>query len=302
MTKTSLVRGMSGPAVKELQQMLKDVFDPKTQVTSFFGQLTEQTLVAFQTFKGLKADGVAGPITMGVLVEMANAQNATMRASKMDGITEDVLMKGLGMGATMAAKVTPHLNQAMREFGIDTPVRIAMFIANCAHESGNFTILVENLNYSAEGLAKTWPKRFATGGKPNQLAVSLAKKPQAIANCVYANRMGNGEPTSGDGWKFRGRGPIQVTGCDNHRVIGEAIGVDLVNNPEKLEELLTGLRAAAYHVTEEGAQRFADKGDFDGFCDEVNFGRKTDKVGDAIGYADRRAKYVKVCKALGINP
>lgn len=294
-------RGDTGAAVIVLQQALRDKFDATIKVDGDFGEKTEKVVLAFQKAHGLKPDGIVGSITMGILLDKTAALAAATKGNTMDKITEDILIKGLGLGAAMATKLIPHVNAALQEFGINTERRIAMFLANCAHESGNFAIMVENLNYSAEGLAKTWPKRFANAnGTPNQVAKSLAKNPQAIANFVYADRMGNGAPTTGDGWKYRGRGPLQITGKDNYTATGKAIGVDLITYPEKLEEYPTGLRAAAHHVVSEGAQAYADKGDFDGYCDEVNFGRKTEKVGDAIGFADRKAKYVKLCTALGI--
>jgi len=114
--------------------------------------------------------------------------------------------------------------------------RAACFLATCAIESVNFTKLVENMNYSAKRLSEVWPKRFrGEDGKPNALALQIANKPEMIANTVYANRMGNGPAETGDGWRFRGRGFIPLTGKYNYRLYGEYLGLDLEGNPELAE-------------------------------------------------------------------
>jgi len=114
--------------------------------------------------------------------------------------------------------------------------RAACFLATCAVES-KFTKLVENMNYSAKRLSEVWPKRFkGEDGKPNALALKIANNPEAIANVVYANRMGNGPGETGDGWRYRGRGFIPLTGKYNYKRYGEYLGLDLVNNPELAEQ------------------------------------------------------------------
>ena len=112
----------------------------------------------------------------------------------------------LAAGVKDPDKWLSPIEDALKRFSIDTPIRSAMFLAQCAHESAGFTRLEENLNYSAEGLLKTWPKRFDA-----TMAQEYAHKPELIANRVYALRMGNGDPSSGDGWKFRGRGLLPVS-------------------------------------------------------------------------------------------
>src|SRR5690606_29693494 len=109
----------------------------------------------------------------------------------------------------------------------------AHFVGNTYHETGGFTVFEENLNYSAQGLANTWPNRYkGENGKPNALAIKLARDPRAIANNAYANRMGNGDEKSGDGYMYRGRGVLQTTGRNNYRLLGEYLGVDLLSNPD----------------------------------------------------------------------
>src|ERR1041385_1279298 len=115
------------------------------------------------------------------------------------------------------------LDRAMEEFSIDTPLRKAAFLAQVAYESSELRRLVENLNYSAAGLRSTWPKRFPS----DALARAYARQPERIANYVYANRLGNGDVASGDGWRFRGRGLLQVTGRSNYTAVGAALGLPL---------------------------------------------------------------------------
>ncbi|HCR1382557.1 TPA: glycoside hydrolase family 19 protein, partial [Pseudomonas aeruginosa] len=122
-------------------------------------------------------------------------------------ITEQQLLQIFPNAGHRAGFFVPALNVAMERFGITAPVRGAAFLAQVGHESSQLTRLVENLNYSAQGLAATWPSRYrGADGKPNALALNLARHPQAIANNTYASRNGNGDEASGDGWRFRGRG------------------------------------------------------------------------------------------------
>lgn len=195
------------------------------------------------------------------------------------------------------------INDAMNEFGITTPARVAAFLANLAPESNELNTLEENLNYSAQGLAKTWPSRYANDdGTPNELAKRLHRNPVAIANNVYADRMGNGDESLGNGWKHRGAGPIQVTGKDNQYAVALYFNID----PERVREwLLTpegGARSAAWYWKTNGCNVFADAGDFDGCCDLVNRGRKTARHGDAIGFEHRAKYYATACKVMGVEP
>ena len=140
------------------------------------------------------------------------------------------------------SNVKDPLNQAMEEFNIDTPQRCAGFIAQCAQECGLFTAFVENLNYTSAGLIATWPSRFTT----LDLAKQYEHQPEKIANFVYANRLGNGNTDSGDGWLYRGRGMIGITGRTNYFECGQALGQDLIVHPEYLETLEGAARSAAW--------------------------------------------------------
>ena len=146
-------------------------------------------------------------------------------------------IKTLLTKANFNTQVAEILYPSMKKRYIDrNEKRAACFLATCAVES-KFTKLVENMNYSAKRLAEIWPKRFrGEDGKPNALALKIANNPEAIANSVYANRMGNGPAETGDGWRFRGRGYIPLTGKDNYKRYGEYLGLDLVNNPELAEK------------------------------------------------------------------
>ena len=124
--------------------------------------------------------------------------------------------------------VISQIPDVMKTFGIDTPVELAHFLSQCGHESAGFRVVNENLNYSAKGLLGIFKKYF-----PSQaLAESYQRKPERIANRVYASRMGNGDEASGEGYKFRGRGFIQLTGKQNYTAFGKSIGVDIAANPD----------------------------------------------------------------------
>lgn len=146
------------------------------------------------------------------------------------------------------ATIVAKLEEYLPKFGITTDEAIAMFIAQCAVESGGFAVVIENLNYSASGLMATWPKRFPT----QAIANAYARKPQLIANKVYANRIGNGDELSGDGWRYRGRGFIQLTGSGNYEAfrdyiianIGGSIGNMLKTHPDSLYAFLEGTDGA----------------------------------------------------------
>lgn len=189
--------------------------------------------------------------------------------------------------ATKRAEIwVPVLNTAMEKYKIDTAPRVQAFIAQIALESAGLTRLVEGLNYSDVGLSNTWPSRYAEKdakgkgipGKPNALAKKLHRNPQAIANNVYANRMGNGPEELGNGWKHRGMGPKQLTGLDNHTACGKALGIDLVNKPELLLQPDVGALSAAWFWDTNGLSKLADKGDFVGITKVIN--------GGLIGYDD----------------
>lgn len=176
------------------------------------------------------------------------------------------------------------------KYGILTDREIACLLAQAGHESAGFTQLSENLNYSAGGLARTWPHRYALNPGaspaalvPNALAYKLQRNPQAIANNVYANRMGNGDEASGDGWLHRGFGPFQVTGADNQALFGKSVGLTLAQVPAYLRSTTGGAMSMCWFFTTHG---LADLAKTPGCADEtraVNGGEN--------GLADRTHRF-----------
>jgi len=167
------------------------------------------------------------------------------------------------------------LTAAFQRFDINTPERQAAFIGQCAHESGSFKTLQENLNYSAKGLNATWPSRFPS----EEAAQPFHRNPEKIANKVYSGRMGNTD--EGDGWKYRGRGLIQLTGKDNYRLASDALGVDFVANPDLVLTREYAAMTAAWYWNKRGLNKEADAKDFTGMTKKIN--------GGTIGLADRVA-------------
>jgi putative chitinase len=178
------------------------------------------------------------------------------------------------------------LNNACSEFDISTAQRIAAFVAQCAHESGNLKFVKENLNYSAQGLCKIFGKYFTP-----DTAQGYNRNPEAIANRVYANRMGNGPKESGDGWRYRGRGLIQLTGHDNYVKCGQGLGVDLNENPEYLETPEGAARSAGWFWNSRNLNQLADIGDMKTMTKKIN--------GGFIGLEDRIKHYEHALQALG---
>ena len=182
-------------------------------------------------------------------------------------------------------KYFPALAAAMEEFEINSPKRMAMFLAQCAHESSYFRMTRENLNYSADGLRKIFPKYFK-----DRDANEYNRQPEKIANVVYASRMGNGDEDSGDGWRFCGRGFIQLTGRSNYTAFGTALGVDLINNPQYLESPEGAARSAAWFWHKNGLNKYADADDIVSCTKRVN--------GGTIGLEDRKEIWEEALEAF----
>ena len=156
-----------------------------------------------------------------------------------------------------AQSYLPFIATVLPKFGIDTPLRKAHFLAQVAHESGGLKYSKENLNYSAQGLRSVFGKYFRT----MEIAQSYARKPEKIANKVYADRMGNGNEASGDGWKYKGRGLIQLTGKENYQNFSQDYGVDCVNNPDLLLDPEWALTSACWFWKKRNLNRYADNDD-----------------------------------------
>lgn len=180
------------------------------------------------------------------------------------------------------SKYIHPLNQRMAEFDINTPLRAAHFIAQIAHESGGLRFNQENLNYSAKALRLVFGKYFPS----DDLAEVYARQPEKIANRVYANRMGNGPEESGDGWKFRGRGLIQLTGYDNYQKCGEALGLDLINYPDQVsEDPDISMLAVGWFWQANNLNRLADSDDVRALTKRINGGYHG--LEDRISYLER---------------
>ena len=263
-----LKKGDNNENVKLMQQKLG--IEPA--VTNF-GPKTEEAVKAFQAKNGLPADGVVGPATWAKIMgqEAPKAQPsapivpvAGLKLDKLKGHIPDAVIQ---MIPDTAAK-----------FQINTPLRLAHFLAQCGHESGGFKATQENLNYSAKGLNGIFKKYFPTEAS----AAAYARQPQKIANKVYANRMSNGDEASGDGFKFRGRGYIQLTGRANYTLFGKAIGEDVTGNPDVVSGKYA-LLSAAWFWSNNGLNKLADGGSTDAVVTTI-----TKRVnGGTIGLADR---------------
>ncbi|HGG6556631.1 TPA: glycoside hydrolase family 19 protein [Salmonella enterica subsp. diarizonae serovar 61:i:z] len=203
-------------------------------------------------------------------------------------MNQQQFQQAAGISAELAARWYPHITAAMSEFGITAPLDQAMFIAQAGHESAGFTRLVESFNYSVEGLKKTFGKRLT----PYQCEMlgrvdgkQVAHQPQ-IANLVYGGRMGNKD--AGDGWKYRGRGLLQITGRENYTKCGAALRLDLVSTPELLTQERHAARSAAWYFTLRGCLLYS--GDLERITQIINGGQN--------GIKDRRERYAKAKAAL----
>lgn len=199
-------------------------------------------------------------------------------------ITEDMLkaaMPSIKDGVEWA----DLMNKILPLYGIDTTKRIAMFVAQCGHESMDFNVRVENLNYGATGLLKTFKKYFNIA-----TAAIYARKPEKIANRVYANRMGNGDEKSGDGWKYRGKGLIQLTGKQNHLNFATDTGISIDSAVTYLLTKEGALRSACWFWKEHSINALADRGNVLSATKIIN--------GGTNGLVDRTSRYQKALKAF----
>lgn len=204
--------GSKGEDVKKLQSKLGLSADGD------FGKNTEEAVKNFQTKNSLTPDGIVGDNTWSKIMGESVTPQVAPQAS---GLKLDKL-KGHIPDAVIA-----QIPDTAAKFKIDTPLKLAHFLAQCGHESGGFKVVNENLNYSKDGLKKIFPKYF-----PGNLSESYERQPEKIASRVYGGRMGNGVEETKEGFKFRGRGFIQLTGKDNYTAFGKAINEDVISNPD----------------------------------------------------------------------
>ncbi len=191
-------------------------------------------------------------------------------------------MKLEALSTKIPANVMEEIPLIIEKFGIDGPLRLSHFLSQCAHESGNFKFVKENLNYSADGLRKIFPKYFTTIEAANK----YARQPEKIANKVYGNRMGNGDEASGDGFKFRGRGYIQLTGKDNYAAFDKFVDDDIMANPD-LVATKYPLTSAAFFFHKNKLWDVCDRG----HSDDVVLAVTKRVNGGTHGLADRQDKF-----------
>jgi putative chitinase len=242
-----------------------------------FGPKTEAAVKAWQSANGITADGIVGDGTWGKMF----AENVVSAPTL---ITEPAPIKSVGglklegLKGHIPDAVIAQIPDTAAKFEINTPLRLAHFLAQCGHESGGFRLTKENLNYSAKGLNGTFKKYFPT----LESAVPYERKPEKIANKVYGGRMGNGPESSGDGAKFCGRGYIQLTGKDNYTAFGKSINEDMSANPDKVASSYA-LLSAAWFFSKNGLHKMADEGASDLVVTKI-----TKRVnGGTIGLPDR---------------
>jgi putative chitinase len=260
-----LKNGSKGEDVKKLQTKLGLTADGS------FGPNTEKVVKEWQSANGLTADGVVGDGTW----------------SKMFGSTEvikeDVVIPSGGplniekLKGHIPDAVIAQIPETAKKFNITNNLRLAHFLSQCGHESGGFKAVSENLNYSADGLKKIFGKYF-----PGTLAESYARQPEKIAARVYGGRMGNGDETTKEGFKFRGRGYIQLTGKSNYTNFTKFIGEDCISNPD-LVATKYPLASAAFFFDSNKLWAICDKG-----ADDATVTAVTKRVnGGTIGLPDR---------------
>ena len=282
----ALRQGSSGPDVTNLQQKLKAVgFDPN-DVNGSFGAGTRDAVMAFQQSKGLQADGIAGPATLAALQSGDSLTNAEPSASVTPVPAGALNLAGLT--GQLPDSVISQIPETALKFGITTRLRLAHFLAQCALESNNFTATVENLNYRAARLMGIFPKYFRGVG-----TAAYANNPAKIGNRVYASRMGNGNEASGDGFKFRGRGYIQLTGKNNYTSFSNFIGEDCVANPD-LVATKYPLASAAFFFNSNNIWTICDRG-----ADDRTVTQVTKAVnGGTHGLPERLQNFKKFIRAL----
>jgi putative chitinase len=175
----------------------------------------------------------------------------------------------------------------LEDYDINTPKRIAYFMAQCHHESGGFVFVSENLNYKASGLVKVFPKYF-----DESTARAYEKQPQKIANRVYANRMGNGDEASGEGFKYAGKGIIQLTGKDNYTRFAQSLEISVEDAAEYMKTFEGAAQSACWFWETNNLNKFADAGDLKTMTRVINGGYK--------GMEDRELQFARISKLLGM--
>jgi putative chitinase len=257
--------GSVGDDVKKLQAKLRLTPD------GTFGQDTETAVIDWQTQNNLTPDGIVGDITWGIMFPDGDQSPLVIPPS---------IFNLQNLVGHIPGPVIIQIPDTTDKFSISNVLRLTHFLAQCAHESGNFTTTHENLHYSAEGLKNTFGKYF-----PGDLSESYANQPEKIASRVYANRLGNGDEASGDGYKYRGRGFIQLTGKDNYSRFATYIGDDTIANPDLVESKYP-LSSAGYFFLSRNLWTICDRGDTPQDIEAV-----TEVVNGGLNGLDERQKH-----------
>ena len=278
--------GSKGDDVKKLQTKLGLISD------GYYGALTATAVKKWQAANGLTADGIVGAGTWNKMFGTSTQETTIVKEDK---IVAPVISSP-SVGGLKIDKLRGHIPDSViaqipdtaAKFNITNNLRLAHFLAQCGHESGGFKAVSENVNYSAAGLKNIFGKYF-----PGNLSESYARNPQKIASRVYGNRMGNGPEESGDGYKFRGRGFIQLTGKNNYTQFTKFIGEDCVSNPD-LVATKYPLASAAFFFDSNKLWAICDTG-----ADNATITAVTKRVnGGTIGLADRIKHFNEYYKLL----
>jgi putative chitinase len=278
-----LKRGDNNEDVKKLQ--IKLGLEP----IGNFGPKTEEAVKVYQSKNGLTADGIVGNGTWNKIMGITEAIAPVAPVAVATPVTNTTGLKLDTLKGHIPDSVITMIPEVASKFEINTPLRLAHFLAQCGHESGGFKLTQENLNYSAKGLNGIFKKYFPTLDS----AVPYERKPEKIANKVYGGRMGNGPEASGDGWKYHGRGFIQLTGKDNYTAFTKSIGEDCVNNPDLVASKYA-LASAAWFFNKNGLHKMADGGANDATVTSI-----TKRVnGGTIGLPDRIKHFNEYYKLL----
>jgi len=258
-----------GEDVKKLQTKLGLTPD------GVFGAGTEKKVKEWQSTNGLTPDGIVGDGTWNKMFLTTSTKPEIVKEDVIINKTSNFKLEKLK--GHIPDSVIAQIPDTALKFNITTPLRLAHFLAQCGHESGGFKHIQENLNYSADGLKKIFPKYF-----PGNLAESYARNPEKIASKVYGGRMGNGDETTKEGYKFRGRGYIQLTGKQNYTNFAKFIGEDTVANPDLVANKYP-LASAAFFFDSNKLWAICDKG-----ADDATVTAVTKRVnGGVIGLSDR---------------
>ena len=266
-----LKKGDNNEQVKQLQVKLH--LDP----VGNFGPKTEEAVKLWQAAHGLAADGIVGDKTWAMIMGEGESAAPTQAHAAVVATANSTGLKLQNLKGHIPDAVIAQIPETAKKFNITNPLRLAHFLAQCGHESGGFKAVSENLNYSADGLKKIFGKYF-----PGNLNESYARQPEKIASRVYGGRMGNGDESTGEGFKFRGRGYIQLTGKNNYTNFAKFIGEDTVSNPD-LVATKYPLASAAFFFDSNKLWSICDKG-----ADEATVTAVTKRVnGGTIGLPDR---------------